>query len=291
MWEEPLATACTGTPYDFVLLAYVTNVANGGDGTSASFAQNFANHCTAGLPFPAAPGLAACEDIAAGIAACHNEKKRVLISIGEGDPGLSGDDDGGVGARAAESMWDLYLGGNGPTRPFAGQTLDGVDLAFVLSGPPSAGFVRFASRLRELMNASGSSYLLTATPTCPFPDPSLGPGMGTVLGDDLSAFDALFVRFFYDSSCAFVAGDAGAFHSRFEGWATLAHGGRPKIFVGLSLVPGDGNVDRGTLPALISDVKSSAAFGGIVLRDESYDQNSVDSTGQTYGQYAKGLLP
>jgi chitinase len=294
-WEQPLTATCAAdSPYDFVILAYVTNVASGAYGTPEFFAQNFANHCTMGSPLPGAPGLQECADIAAGIAACHQAGKKVLVSIGVGDPGLESDTDGGVGAQAAESMWDLYLGGNGQARPFPGQTLDGVDLGFVLTGqgPPSPGFTRFASRLRELMNASGGAYLLTATPQCGFPDPSLGPGMGTVLGDALGAFDAIFVEFYYDAACTFVPGDAGNFHSQFQSWATLMRNGRPKIFAGLSLVPTDiGYVDRASLPTLVNDVQNNPAFGGIVLRDESYDQNSADSTGMTYGGYAKSLLP
>jgi chitinase len=294
LWEQPLAAACTGTPYDFVMLAYVTNVANGPDGTAASFQQNFANHCTMGSPLPQAPGLQECDDIAAGIAACHRARKKVLISIGVGDPGLQSDTDGGVGAQAAQSMWDLYLGGSAPARPFPGQTLDGVDLNYTLlaQNPPGPGFTGFASRLRELMNNSGGSYLLTASPGCGFPDLSLGPGMGTVLGDDLSAFDALFVQFYYDPACTYVPADAGSFHSRFQDWATLAHNGRPRIFVGLWLQPGGtGYVDRASLPLLVNDVKNNAAFGGLVLRDESYDQNSADTSGMTYGGYARSLLP
>ncbi len=292
LWEQPLADACAGTPYDFVILAYVSNVANGGDGTPASFYQDFADHCPAGTPLAGAPGLSQCEDIAAGIAACHQAGKKVLIGLGEGDLGLESDTDGGVGAQAAESMWDLYLGGPGSIRPFPGQTLDGVDLAFEIAATvPSPGYVRFASRLRELMNASGSTYYLTASPRCEYPDPSLGPGMGTTLGDNVGVFDALFVQFFYESPCDYSTADASAFHASFESWATLERNGRPKIFVGLWLAPdGLGYVDRASLSMLVSDVKNSPAFGGVVLRDESYDQNSKGDSGTTYGQYARSLL-
>jgi chitinase len=296
LWEQPLADACPGSPYDFVILGYVTNVANGNDGTPTAFQQNFANHCTMGGQLDGAPGLTECDDIAAGVSACHQAGKKVLIAVGEQDLGLLGDTDGGVGAQAAQSMWDLYLGGSGAPRPFPGQTLDGVDLSFqVTPQSPGPGYVRFAARLRELMNSSGAPYYLTASPQCEFPDPSLGPGMGTVLGDMPALFDALFVQFYYMSPCSYSSADPSGFLSRFQSWATLLRGGRPKVFVGLWLDPsGIGYVDRASLPMLLNAVKNSpasAAFGGLALRDESFDQNSADDSGTTYADFAKSLLP
>jgi hypothetical protein len=42
---------------------------------------------------------------------------------------------------------------------------------------------------------------------------------------------------------------------------------------------------------LVNSVKNDPAFGGIALRDESFDQNSADDSGTTYGGFAKSLLP
>jgi chitinase len=293
-WEESLVDACTGTPYDFVIVSFVTGVASGSDGSPSSFQADFANHCIGGAAVAGASGLSVCDDIAAGIAACHKAGKRVLLSIGEGDPGLQADTSGTVGEQAAQSTWDLYLGGKGTGRPFPGQSIDGIDLAFVVpqNEAPSVGFVRFAARLRELMNQSGAKYYLTGRPECAYPDPSLGPGMGTVLGDALGAFDALFVEYFYDPRCSYSATDASGFQGSYQSWAALTRNGRPAIFVGLSLEPqAVGAIDRSLLPKLLGDVKTSASFGGLMLRDVSYDQNSADSSGITFGAYAKTLLP
>jgi chitinase len=297
LWEKPLADVCTGTPYDFVVLAYVTSVASGSDGSYTAFAQNFANHCTLGTPLPGAPMLSRCDDIAAGIIACHSAHKKVVITVGPADPGLQSDANGSVGEQAAQSMWDLYLGGSGSIRPFPDQSpserviVDGVNLEFTPMPSSSAGQIRFAGRLHELMNASGGTYYLTATPQCGYPDP-LGPGMGTVIGDNPVAFDALLVEFYYTSSCIYSASNPNGFLDRLQSWATLMRNGRPKILVGLPLASTQpGYVDRPSLPALVNAARNSAAFDGLVLRDESYDQNSADSSGLTYGEYARPLLP
>jgi chitinase len=295
LWEQPLADACAGGPYDFVVLSYITDVASGSDGTPASFQQNFSNHCTAGSQLDGAPNLTECDDIAAGVSACHQAGKNVLIAVGEQDLGLQSDLDGSVGAQAAKSMWDLYLGGNAAARPFPGQNLDGVDLSFaVLPGEtPGPGYLQFAIRLRELMNSSGGKYYLTASPECEFPDYSFGPGpeMGTVLGTIPGAFDAILVQFYYNPPCAYSPTNANGFLASFQSWAMLFRGGKPKILVGLSLDHTQvGFVDRASLPMLVSTVKSNPAFGGIALRDESFDQNSADDSGVTYGDLAASLL-
>jgi chitinase len=293
LWEKPLADACTGTRYDFMLLDYVVTVANGTDGKPTAFTQNFANHCSPGTALAGASGLAQCDDVAMGIDVCHRAGKKVLISVGgPTDPGLGSDQTGSVGEQAAQSMWDVYLGGHGSIRPFSSQVLDGVNLEFPPSFVSSPGAVRFAGHLRELMNASGGVYYLTATPQCPYPDAALGPDMGTVIGDNSTAFDALFVQYFNPNPCDYSAGTRSAFLVSLQSWATLTRGGRPSILVGLPLIPTQaGYVDRLSLPDLVNAAKSTPAFGGLMLRDESFDQNSADTSGLTYGAYAKTLLP
>jgi chitinase len=293
LWEQPLVDACAGSPYDFVILSYVTDVASGSDGTPMSFQQNFSNHCTAGSPLDGAPNLTNCDDIAAGVSACHQAGKNVLIAVGEQDIGLESDLDGSVGAQAAQSMWDLYLGGDAAARPFPGQTLDGVDLSYtILPGPaPGPGYVQFATRLRELMNASGGKYYLTASPQCPFPDYSLGPKPGTVLEAIPGAFDAILVQFYYTPQCSYSPTNPNGFLAYFQSWGMLLRGGKPKILVGLWLDPTMvGYVDRASLPMLVNAVKGNPAFGGIALRDESFDQNTANDAGVTYGDFAASLL-
>jgi chitinase len=141
------------------------------------------------------------------------------------------------------------------------------------------------------MDGSGHKYFITGAPQCPFPDAFLGPAAGRALGDAPSAFDFVFIQF-YNNYCGY--GTPSAFRDAFAMWKTLAgsNGAGPKILVGLPATTGaagSGFVPRATLPALVGDVKSDAAFAGIMLWDVSNDQNSAEG-GTTYGAYAKSLL-
>jgi chitinase len=218
---------------------------------------------------------------------CQAAGKKVLISIGgsTGSAGFQSDDDGKM---AATSVWNIFLGGNGTIRPFAGATLDGVDLD--IEGGGTVGYAAFAKALRTLMDASGHKYYITGAPQCPYPDAFLGPAAGRALGDAPSAFDFVFVQF-YNNYCGY--GTPSAFMDSFNMWKTLAGANSgPKVLVGLPATTGaagSGFVARATLPALVNGVKADAAFAGIMLWDVSNDQNSVEG-GTTYGAYAKTLL-
>jgi chitinase len=222
------------------------------------------------------------------VRACQAAGKKVLISIGgaTGSAGFQSDDDG---KKAAQAAWDVFLGGNGPIRPFVNATLDGVDLD--IEGGGTVGYAAFAKALRALMDASGHKYYITGAPQCPYPDAFLGPAAGRALGDAPSAFDFLFVQF-YNNYCGYNS--PASFRETFAMWKTLAGGG-PKILVGLPATTGAANsgfVPRATLSALVADVKADPAFAGLMLWDVSNDQNSAEggANGMTYGAYAKSLL-
>ena len=283
-WEKPLADTCTAHPeYDIVILSFATQLAHT---RNQPFVPelNFANHCE--TPYDTQnPFLLKCDAIATGVKTCQAAGKKVLISIGgsTGSAGFQSDDDGKM---AATSAWNIFLGGNGAIRPFAGATLDGVDLD--IEGGGTVGYAAFAKALRTLMDASGHKYYITGAPQCPYPDAFLGPAAGRALGDALSAFDFVFVQF-YNNYCGY--GTPSAFSDSFDMWKTLATGG-PKVLVGLPATTGaagSGFVARATLPSLVNSVKGDAAFAGIMLWDVSNDQNSAEG-GTTYGAYAKTLI-
>ena len=289
-WEKPLADTCAAHPeYDIVILSFATQLAhtrNQPSGQSFVPELNFANHCE--TPYSTDdPFLLKCDDLAAGVRACQAAGKKVLISIGgsTGSAGFQSDDDGKM---AATSVWNIFLGGNGPIRPFANATLDGVDLD--IEGGGTVGYAAFAKALRALMDASGHKYFITGAPQCPYPDAFLGPAAGRALGDAPSAFDFVFVQF-YNNYCGY--GTPSAFRDSFAMWKTLAGASSgPKILVGLPATTGaagSGFVARTTLPALVNDVKGDAAFAGIMLWDVSNDQNSAEA-GTTYGAFAKSLI-
>jgi chitinase len=282
--EKPLAETCASSPYDIVIAAYLTQIASGSDGSPASFSFNLSYHCTTAAPTPDA-----CDEIGVGIEACHGAGKKVLLSIGPRDPGLPSDDDGGVGVQAARSVWDMFLGGDAGPRPFGAPAFDGVDLDYFV--PPSPGYPAFVAELRRLMTASGGRYYLTASPQCAFPD-TIYFAPGGPVQENPEAFDALFVKFYYDRLCAYGVQDGGL-QSAFQEWATVSEAGAPKIFVGLPVSPSltdPGYVDRGALPALVAGLRGNGAFGGIMLLDVSYDQNSADDAGTTYGRFVKTVL-
>jgi chitinase len=286
-YEKDLGTTCIEHPeYDVVVLAFVTSFVRtrNADGYPE---MNFANHCEA--PWDARnPFLLKCPDIGAGIETCHQKGKRVLLSLGgaSGSYGFVSDDE----ARTfAKTTWDMFLGGSSAIRPFAPATLDGVDLD--LEGGSSTGYSAYVKALRTLMDASAArKYYIAAAPQCPFPDAYLGPAAGKALGDAPTAFDFLFVQF-YNNFCAGTS--PAAFTTAWNSWAGVAANGGPKIFVGLPATPQAANaasfVDRANLPSLLAGVKGASAFGGVMLWDVSFDQNSAASDGKTYGVAARAL--
>jgi chitinase len=287
-WEKPLADTCAAHPeYDIVILSFATQLAhtrNQPSGQSFVPELNFANHCE--TPYDAQNMyLLKCDDIAAGVRACQAAGKKVLISIGgsTGSAGFQSDDEAKMAATAS---WNIFLGGDGPIRPFADATLDGVDLD--IEGGGVVGYAAYAKALRALMDASGRKYYITGAPQCPYPDAFLGPAAGRALGDAPGAFDFVFVQF-YNNYCGY--GTPASFRDTFAMWKSLAGSG-PKVLVGLPATTGaagSGFVPRATLPMLVNDVKGDPAFAGIMLWDVSNDQNSAEG-GTTYGAYAKSLL-
>jgi chitinase len=188
----------------------------------------------------------------------------------------------------AQTVWDVFLGGNSPVRPFPGATLDGVDLD--IEGGATTGYAAYVTRLRALMNgAAPRHYYITAAPQCPYPDAYLGPGKGLAFGDALPSFDFLSIQF-YNNFCSYH--DPNAFLAAWQQWAALARKGGPRILVGLpatqQAAQAAGYVDRATAPSLLKAVAGDPAFGGFMLWDASFDQNSAVN-GQTYGAFLAAL--
>jgi len=282
LWEPRLADVCAVPHYDVIVLAFMTSFISARNGGLPEL--NFSFHCETPID-DEHPFLLRCEEIEADIAACHAAGKKVILSLGgaSGAYGFTGD---GEAESFADTVWDMFLGGDGALRPFGDQPLDGVDLDIEGGGP--AGYAAFVRRLRTTMDAAGGDWLITAAPQCPFPDAHLGPAAGTALGDAADAFDYLFVQF-YNNTCSGSSG--AAFDDTFARWADLAASGGPRILVGLpatpDAAPAGGYVDPAALPALVDSVRGDAAFAGLMLWDVSFDRQSGDPT---YGERAAQTL-
>ncbi len=281
-WEPRLADVCAVPHYDVVVLAFMTSFISGRNGGLPE--TNFSFHCE--TPIDAEhPFLLRCEEIEADIAACHAAGKKVVLSMG-GASGAYGFTSDAEAEAFADTVWDMFLGGDGELRPFGDQSLDGVDLDIEGGGP--AGYAAFARSLRGIMDGAGGDWLITAAPQCPFPDAHLGPAPGSALADAADAFDYLFVQFYNN----FCSGNSGApFQETYAQWSGLLASGGPRIVVGLpatpEAAPAGGYVDPAALPALVDSVRDDPAFAGLMLWDVSFDRNSG---APTYGEIARGAL-
>jgi chitinase len=286
-YEKSLADTCReGPQYEAMILGFVIQYFSP-DNTDRTPRLNFSNHCTSANAYdPQHPRLYRCDEIARGINECQRLGKKVLLAlggayVGAASYGFASDDE----ARAfAQTTWDLFLGGKHAFRPFTTAVLDGIDLD--IEGGGAAGYTAYVRRLRELMGADKSrSWYITAAPQCPYPDALLGPLPGKVLGEAAGLFDFLSVQF-YNNWCGGHNPDL--LLSMFNTWAKAG----PKILVGLPAATGAGNpfVPRAQVTGLLDKMKGSPAFGGVMLWDASYDQNSAEG-GQTFGAFVKTLLP
>lgn len=96
---------------------------------------NLANACEK-TEFPGT-SLLSCPSVGSNIKTCQQNGKTVLMSLGgaAGSYGFSNDAD----AEAfADTIWNVYGGGNSDTRPFGDAVIDGFDLD--IEGGGSTGY-------------------------------------------------------------------------------------------------------------------------------------------------------
>lgn len=273
-WEQSLAETCANNPhYDAIVLGFVIDFASPLNEDSLPH-LNFSFHCED--PYDDAnPVLLRCPQIEAGIEACHALGKHVLISLG-GASGAYGFESDAEARTFARTTWDMFMGGTHAYRPFGPAVIDGVDLD--IEGGGTVGYTSYVQELRRIIDTEGGgrAYSIAAAPQCPYPDAYLG----STFDEAADAFDFVMVQF-YNNYCHY--GPSGSFN--FEQWAGLG----PEILVGLPAAAqaGGGFVPPGDLPSLLGPISSDPAYGGVMLWDASYDQNSGTPT---YGQSVADLL-
>jgi chitinase len=282
--EKSLFDTCREAPhYEMIVIGFIIDYFSP-ENTDRTPRVNFSKHCNSMMAYDADhKRLYRCDEIARGVNECQRAGKKVLISLG-GAVGNYGFNNEGEARMFAQTTWDLFLGGQSNFRPFTTATLDGVDLD--LENGRTAHYGAYVTRLRELMRTDPSRrYYVTAAPQCPFPDGALGPAAGKALGEVPRLFDYLFVQF-YNNFCA--AGlNPDLYLQAFNRWAGVG----PKVLVGVPARSdaGGGAPTRAAMRGLLDQVRNSPAFGGVMIWDASYDQNSVEG-GQTFSAAVKALL-
>jgi len=244
---------------------------------------DFSNICSqGGNQFPNSD-LADCSFLASDIKECQSKGKMITISLGGGTAKV-GFSSAAQASDFAETIWDMFLGGQSSTRPFGDAVLDGIDLD-IESGSPSY-YSAFVDKIRALSKGSRKRYYLTAAPQCPFPDAKVGDALNN------ADFDAVYVQF-YNNYCE-VSRPSEFNFATWDHWAkTTSPNPNVKVYIGAPAGPkaaGSGYVDADALISMAKSVQSQySSFGGVMLwdADTAFDNDRFDlqiknaiSTGQ-----------
>ncbi|KAF9452542.1 glycoside hydrolase family 18 protein [Macrolepiota fuliginosa MF-IS2] len=262
---------------------------------------DFSNICSqGGNQFPNSD-LADCSFLASDIKECQSKGKLITISLG-GATAKVGFSSAAQASDFAETIWDMFLGGQSSTRPFGDAVLDGIDLD-IESGSPSF-YSTFVDKIRALSKGSRKRYYLTAAPQCPFPDAKVGDALNN------ADFDAVYVQF-YNNYCEISKPSEFNFATWYcitssssdctnspeahrDHWAkTTSPNPNVKVYIGAPAGPkaaGSGYVDASALISMAKGVQSQySSFGGVMLwdADTAFDNDRFDlqiknaiSTGQ-----------
>ncbi|KAI0154732.1 chitinase [Xylariaceae sp. FL1272] len=262
--QERLAYYCDNNDIDIIPIAFmngitpaVTNFANAGDNCTA-FADN--------------ANVLDCPQIEEDIKTCQSKGKTILISLGGATYYQGGWASTSAAESAAQMVWEMFgpvTSGSSVDRPFGSAVVNGFDFDFE---NPVNNLPAFAAKLRSLINASGTTLYLTATPQCVFPDAADGAALNAV------SFDFIMIQF-YNNWCGSQNYSPGATTQNafnFDVWDNWAKNTSPnknvKILLGMpanTLAAGSGYVTGSQLSSVISYSKSFSSFGGAMLWDMS----------------------
>ncbi|KAF8203228.1 chitinase [Pholiota molesta] len=222
---------------------------------------DLANICSQGSNNFPGTDLADCSFMASDIQKCQAKGKIVTMSLGGGTAKVGFNSDFQA-ASFAHTIWDMFLGGNGPMRPFGDAVLDGVDLD--IENGPSAFYNTFVNTLRSLAQHTKKRYYVTAAPQCPFPDAELGNALNSAF------FDAVYVQF-YNNFCE-TSAPSDFNMATWDHWARTQSPNRDiKVYLGAPGAPasaGEGFVSSGTLIDVVKQSqKQYPSFGGVMLWD------------------------
>ncbi|TFY61792.1 hypothetical protein EVG20_g6926 [Dentipellis fragilis] len=235
--------------------------------------------CSKGNGVFTGTALANCSFLSDQIKTCQKKGKAVTLSLG-GETGKVGFANAAAASSFADLIHNEFLAGTSKTRPFGDAVLDGVDLD-IESGSPLF-YDAFINRL--VANAKGGKKpFITGAPQCPIPDKSLNTAITS------AAFDAVYIQFYNNPSCALDAGKG----FNFADWDTLARtkakNKNMKVFIGApasSKAAGSGFVEIGDLQTLVASTqKKFKSFGGVMLFDVSAARDN-----DNFDKAIKGVL-
>lgn len=262
-FQKPIDFYCQDDSIDVIPIAFVNTFF----GTGGLPVMNLANTCNNvdNATFSGSE-LPNCTTLAPNIEACQAKGKVVTISLGGagGGVGFSSDDEA---TSFADQIWDLFLGGSSPTRPFGSAVLDGVDLDIENGG--SSGYAAFLSQLQTHFQGANKQYYISGAPQCVYPDASLGSVLNAAW------FDMVYVQF-YNNPCGLQNFNASSQwdYGLWDNWArTISPNPNVKIFIGApasSSAAGGGYQAPNVMANIASITRNSfPSFGGIMLWDAS----------------------
>ncbi|KAF8855982.1 glycoside hydrolase family 18 protein [Acephala macrosclerotiorum] len=254
-------------PSHIIPLAFLITLSN----PSLNFA-NAGNNCTA----ISGSNLFYCSQLEADISTCQTTYgKTILLSVGGATYTEGGFSTSAAAISAATNIWNIFgpLTDTTVPRPFGNAVVDGFDFDFEAT---VSNMAPFANQLRSLMTAStattGTKYLLTAAPQCPYPDAADDQMLAGVV-----PFDAIWVQF-YNNYCGLQSFSVGSStqnnfnFATWDNWAkTVSLNPNVKVFLGIpgSTGAGTGYESGSTLASIISYSKGFSSFGGVMIWDMS----------------------
>lgn len=268
--QKRLADYCDDST-DIVLLSFLYVYY----GTGGVPEVNFSNGCKDGTTF-SGTGLLQCDNIAEDIKTCQSKGKIVLLSLG-GASGSYGFTSADEGTKFADTLWDLFMGGDSDTRPFGDVKIDGFDLD--IEAGSDEGYVELITRSRELFATDSSKdYYISAAPQCVIPDQYVNTAITQ------AGVDFVFVQF-YNNYCGMQAWQTGNADPQFNyaAWDTLIKSSKnpsAKIYLGVPAsesAAGSGYTSPATVIEAANYLQENYdTFGGVMAWDASQSENFID---------------
>lgn len=253
---------------------------------------NIAGHCNKAFSKSDPHFLDCSKNVGPDITYCQQQGKKVMLSIGGGHGNIAFTDDAQA-TTAADTVWNMFLGGSYAQRPFGSAVLDGIDLD--IETGTSIGYVAFINQLRvHFLAQTAKTYLISGAPQCPYADEWLGPGKGTALQS--AWFDYVWVQF-YNNNCGLDKYPSKFNFATWANWAkTISINPNAKVLIGApasAASAGSGYVPASTLKT-ISDamaIQFPSIYGGIMLWEAGTAQMNNNFAGQLAAFLHDGSAP